>query len=296
LISGATDVVGREMYTPRVARRSPRELGPDDLIMSRFCLRGASFDARIAAAGAGGFAGIGLFLHDYEKLRASGLSDDAIEGNLADHGLVLAEIECLMGWSRPGQECERMLETADHLARRFGVRHFQTYGEFEGSLPEAAQAFGAACDRVEASGLRLALEFLPWTNVPDAGVALEIVERADRRNGGLCVDSWHHYRGADDDELLRRVAGDRVVSVQIDDAPRSPELPGMIEDTMANRRVPGEGEFPLVDFVRTLDDMGVVAPLSVEVISDALGALPPAEAVTRMAEGTRGVVDLARTR
>ena len=282
------------MYSFGVPLRIPRELGPDDLIMSRFCLRGASFADRVAAAQAGGFAGIGLFLHDYQRLRDSGLSDDAIEGSLTDHGLVLAEIECLMGWSEGGSECQEALATAAHLARRFGVRHFQTYGEHAGSIPEAATAFAAACDRVESSGLRLALEFLPWTNVPDAGVALEIVERAERTNGGLCIDSWHHYRGAADDALLRAVPAEYVISVQIDDAPLQAELPEPIADTMANRRVPGEGEFPLVEFVGLLDDIGVVAPLSVEVISDALGKLSPSEAVTRMGDGTRAV--MARSR
>ena len=279
---------------PPAGLRAPRELGPEDLILSRFCLRGVGFDERLRAAEAGGFAGIGLFLHDYQRLREAGRSDDDLEAQLVDHGLVLAEIECLVGWSRPDPACDAMLDLAVHLAERFGVRHFQTYGEFEGSLEEAAASFGRACDHVAGCGLRLALEFLPWTNVPDAGVALELVERADRPNGGLCIDTWHHYRGAADEALLRRVPAERIVSLQIDDAPREPEAATLLEDTMENRRVPGEGEFQLTEFVRWLRGTGVTAPWSVEVISNALGELPPREAVRRMGDGTRAVLARAR--
>ncbi len=41
-----------------------------------------------------------------------------------------------------------------------------------------------------------------------------------------------------------------------------------MEDTSYRRRLPGEGEFDLVGFLQLLDDRGVTAPISVEVMSD----------------------------
>jgi sugar phosphate isomerase/epimerase len=58
--------------------------------------------------------------------------------------------------------------------------------------------------------------------------------------------------------------------------------------------VPGQGEFDLVGFIRTLDGMGVDVPVSIEVISLELDRLPPDEAAGRMAEGARAVLAAAR--
>ena len=47
-----------------------------------------------------GFAGIGLFINEYAKLRdEEGRSAKDIGLQLDDHGLVLAEIETMIGWA-----------------------------------------------------------------------------------------------------------------------------------------------------------------------------------------------------
>ena len=45
-----------------------------------------------------------------------------------------------------------------------------------------------------------------------------------------------------------------------------------MEDTSYRRRLPGEGEFDLVGFLQLLDDRGVTAPISVEILSNELAA------------------------
>src|SRR4029450_2615780 len=87
------------------AMRSAHDLQWPDLVWSHFSRpRFGEFDERVAAAAAAGFAGIGLFAAEYERLRdEEGRSAKDIGRQLDDHGLVLAEIETLHGWGAPGE-------------------------------------------------------------------------------------------------------------------------------------------------------------------------------------------------
>ena len=51
------------------------------------------------------------------------------------------------------------------MADELGCRYLQAVGPYEGTLSEAAEGFGALCDRAGAHGLLVGVEFLPFTNV-----------------------------------------------------------------------------------------------------------------------------------
>jgi sugar phosphate isomerase/epimerase len=67
-----------------------------------------------------------------------------------------------------------------------------------------------------------------------------------------------------------------------------------MDDTSHRRRPPGEGELPLVDLLSQLDELGVRAPISIEVFSDELDAGPPAEAARRAFAGASSTLATAR--
>ena len=268
----------------------PRALGPDDLILSHFSLRKADFDARVEAAAAAGFAGIGLLIQEYQRLRDEGRSDAELRAVLDRHGIALAEIEVVAPCAERGLGGERTDESVDvacHMAGVFGSRHLQCMGPYEGSLDDAGRAFARVCDRAAEVGLLVALECMPFNNISDAGVALEIVERAGRPNGGLCLDIWHHVRGASDERLLRAVPGERIVSVQLSDGTLAPEETDYIRDTLTNRRPLGAGDFDVQGFLQILRDAGADVPFSIEVMSRELAQLPPREAARILAESAR---------
>jgi sugar phosphate isomerase/epimerase len=137
----------------------------------------------------------------------------------------------------------------------------------------------------------VSLEAMPFTNIADLGIGLDIVQRAGRTNGGLCIDTWHHFRGADDIDLLRAVPVDRIISVQLNDGTSAPELDDYLADTITNRRVPGEGEFDLRSIIDELERKGLRAPLSVEVLSAELAALDPELVARRLGDATRALVE-----
>ena len=160
-------------------------------------------------------------------------------------------------------------------------------------LDDVTERFAGLCDRAAEHGLLVALEFLPWSGIPDVATAWRIVDGAGRANGGILVDTWHHLRGVADDAALRAVPGDRVYVVQVSDAPAEPEGPYM-EDTTLRRRLPGEGALDLVGFLRTLEAMGVDCPISVELFNPEFQALPADQAARLVHDATRALVAEAR--
>ncbi len=274
----------------------PRLLRWPDLVWSHFSRpRFGGFDERVAAAAEAGFAGIGLYIDEYRRLRdEAGRTAADIRRQLDDHGLVLSDIEVLTGWGLDGEAAEegrRQEALAYELTDGCDCRYVQAIGPYAGTVEPAGVAFRQLCDRAGAHGLLVGIEWLPFTNIATAADAAQIVTAADRPNGGYCADIWHHRRGADDESMIRGLPADRVFAVQMNDGPRAGvSIEEYKADCMVNRVPPGEGEFDCVGFVRLLAEMGVTSPISLEVCSAELWAAPAAEAARRSADAMRAVL------
>lgn len=270
--------------------------GPDDLILSHFSLgRFLPFEVRVQAAAEAGFSAMGFYVGDYRRLRALGASDADLRAILRHYGMRVSELEALRGWSSTGPDAVRYRvdeEAVLRLNQAVGPADtIQVVGPYQGTLDHAIGSFARLCDRMRPHGLAAAIEFLPeMTNIQDAGQALAIVTAADRPNGGLCVDSWHHFRGANDDELLRSVPAERVFSIQLNDGPAGRIAEDYYQDCTRYRLAPGTGSFELENFLRLLRLNGVRRPISVEVLSDDLLGQSPLTAAQQLAENTRRVI------
>lgn len=285
---------------------------PDDvpaLVASYFTLTGApvghpprfSFEARVAAAADAGFAGVGLLSDDYAAMRAAGRSDADLRRVLDDHGIKVLEVEFLYDWSLPDPSSAAAaseLEATLHAMTDAFAPHHLSCGELsspgaEPSPDVVAERFAGVCDRAAEHGTKVALEFLPWTSIPNLRCAWDVVRAAGRPNGGVLLDAWHYFRGDPDEVLLRSLPGSAVVGIQLDDADATPQGPAM-EDTIVRRHLPGEGAFDLRALIRALDAIGVDAPISVEVISTEQQARPVADAARRAHDTTQAVLHRAR--
>jgi sugar phosphate isomerase/epimerase len=91
------------------------------------------------------------------------------------------------------------------------------------------------------------------------------VEAAARPNGGICVDIWHHERGARDLEAIAALPGELITGIQLNDGTRAPEHPDYYTDCLANRRPMGEGEFDIPAFLDAVRSTGTQAGWSLEV-------------------------------
>jgi sugar phosphate isomerase/epimerase len=112
---------------------------------------------------------------------------------------------------------------------------------------------------------------------------------ADRPNGGLNVDTWHCARTGTAADDLRALPGERVLAIQLDDGPLLPEE-NLIDATLHDRVLPGEGEFDLAGYLGALRDIGVRCPVGVEVFSDSLHASGPRAAARAAADASAKVL------
>ncbi|MEM9035894.1 MAG: TIM barrel protein [Actinomycetota bacterium] len=267
----------------------------DTLVLSHFSLRYASFEERVAAAAAAGIDAIGLFVVEYAQLRRE-RSVTELRSVLDRHGVRLLEIEVLRPWATDEASAERLGGFVDHvleMADELGADHLMVTGDRTDDFEADVDTLGRFVDRLAPHGVRACLEFLPFTNIPDADSAAALCAAVDRPNLGICADNWHHERGANDLDQIRRAAP-WVNLIQLDDGPAEPVLDDYKQDCLEYRVPPGEGDFDVEGFLRVLFEEGVDTPVSIEVISTELQALPHDEAARKIVDGTRAV--LARSR
>jgi sugar phosphate isomerase/epimerase len=276
-----------------------RQLAFPDLVWSHFSRpRFGAFEERVAAAAAAGMAGIGLYVFEYARLRdEEGRSPADIRAVLDRHGVVLADGEVVRGWwATEGEaraESARIESLAWEMADEFGIRYLQAIGPYQCALQQAADGFASLCDRAAEHDVLVGIEPLPYTNIATAADAQAIVRAAGRSNGGYCIDIWHHARGANDLEMIKRLEPDRVFAIQMNDGALLPAGDDYKIDCLANRLPPGQGQFDCVGFIRTLVDMGVTAPISLEVCSTQLWDAPADVAARAAADGMRDVLRAA---
>ncbi|NQT71224.1 MAG: sugar phosphate isomerase/epimerase [Chloroflexi bacterium] len=279
----------------------------DDLCLCCGTIAHASFSELVEAAAAGGFRSISIWPHHYQDACAQGLSDQDLKLMLEDHGLSISELDPLMNWLPPAAlgldpdspATETLGPGEDffyQIADALGARHLNVVQAFGPRLETemVVEAFAGVCDRAAQHGLKVSLEFLPWSGIPDIKTAGEIVRQAGRPNGGINLDTWHLHRSGGSVDDLTGLPADAVVAMQINDA-AAESWADVIEETMQGRLLPGHGVIDLPGVFRALDTIGCMAPIGVEVFSDELLKLPPVEAARKAGDAIRTVLVRART-
>jgi sugar phosphate isomerase/epimerase len=255
----------------------------------------AAAEALFAAAAGAGFRGVSLmgFLH-------SGLTDRTDPGRtdraLADLGLRTTMVEACLRWVRGAEGAEADVALLD-LAVRAGAPLVGTV-VLEPELPAGRAAAVAGlrrlADLAADRGLALAVEFLPWSALPDLRTAWALVAEADRPDVGITLDTWHWFRrpGGVDPTQLDEVPAGRILVLQLEDVADRPEADPS-EEAMHRRRLPGAGAADLVGLLRALRAHGADPVVMPEVFDDALAATGPAAAAAAMFRTTSGVLDAA---
>ncbi len=244
--------------------------GAAPLVVSSYTLgTQVRFPDRVRAAATAGYDGIGLRAENYWD---AGLDDTTMLAVAERHGVRILEVEYLTGWGTAADRDEaqrRKEQTVFHMARAFGVRHLNAGLLEKLPLEVMTDAFAALCDRA-GPDLTVALEFMPYSGVPDLATAWRIVQRVP--NSALIIDNWHWARAGQQPADLDEVSPERIVSVQLCDVRAQPMEPPRAE-SLGHRLPPGHGYGDTVGLVRALTTHGVTpAVMAVEVISDELVA------------------------
>jgi sugar phosphate isomerase/epimerase len=143
------------------------------------------------------------------------------------------------------------------------------------------------------AGTRVALEFMPMTNLATLKAAVDFVTAVGNRHGGLAVDTWHVHRGGTSyAELERILPADYTFVVELDDADE--QVVGTLwQDTIDRRRLPGEGAFDVPAFIAAVHRTGYRGHWGVEILSAEHRALPVREALTRARAATLQALEAA---
>jgi 4-hydroxyphenylpyruvate dioxygenase len=136
-----------------------------------------------------------------------------------------------------------------------------------GGIDRAAADFHELGERAAQRGLRVGYEALAWgRHVSDHRDAWEIVRRADHAAIGLILDSFHTLARKIDLGSIRSIPGDRIFIVQLADAPLL-DL-DLLSWSRHFRNMPGQGDLPVVDFMRAVAATGYACALSLEIFND----------------------------
>jgi 4-hydroxyphenylpyruvate dioxygenase len=136
-----------------------------------------------------------------------------------------------------------------------------------GGIDRAAADLRELGERAGKRGLRIAFEALAWgRHINDYRDAWEAVRRADHPAVGLVLDSFHILARATDLSTIRSIPGDRIFLVQLADAP----LLQMDHLSWSRhfRNFPGQGDLPVLDFMKALQATGYDGALSLEIFND----------------------------
>ena len=89
-----------------------------------------------------------------------------------------------------------------------------------GGIDRAAADFHELGERAQKRGIRVGFEALAWgRHISDYRDTWEVVRRADHPAIGLTLDSFHILSRGTDLKAIRTIPGDKIVLVQLADAP-----------------------------------------------------------------------------
>jgi len=264
-------------------------------------MEGVDLAKFVSAAATAGFDAITLNSALYADAKAAGFSDRDIGQLIVDHGLCVSGIDPLFNWlpaaiSLDGDDaisiCSRAsAEEVFHLAQVAGTDLVNA--PLGLATPDSEQqivdCFASLCESAAQQGLRVSLEFMPFTQVSDLATAARIVTRAGCSNGGIMFDCWHHHRSGGQPGDVLAVPGEKFFALQLDDAMPEP-MDDIIEETLNHRMLPGEGCIDLLQTLGNLKDAGASFIYDVEVFKDELRSQPADERARQMFDASAALL------
>jgi sugar phosphate isomerase/epimerase len=236
---------------------------------------------RCAQAARAGFKGLGIWHADLRHILGTRSLAD-VKTLLDDHGLGYLELEFVWEWFLDADDerrraAEPIWDLLFEAAAALEAHHIKV-GNIPGTpcdVPTLTERYAELCARAgERHDARMLYEFMPPdVNVQDLRTALTIVEGANVPNGGLCIDTWHMAKLGIAPDELRSVPVGQLGWVELSDG-QWENMPDPVDETVNHRALPGEGEFPIRDYVAAVRDAGYGGPWGVEVLSQKLRELP----------------------
>jgi len=150
------------------------------------------------------------------------------------------------------------------LGAELGARSIVAINIKEANDSRAAEQFAALCEIANEYGMNVGLEPISMGVTRTVTQAETIVRRSGAANGRIVVDLLHVMRTSTDLAVLSALDPGLIGSAQICDGPAQVRPEYLSYEAAYERMIPGEGTFPLVEFLRAIPDeivLGIEVPL-----------------------------------
>ena len=239
---------------------------------------GGTLEAKLAAAARAGFRAVEIFENDLTFF--SGKPRD-VRTRAQDLGLDIVALQPMRDFegmpepmrARNFERAQRKLDLMEELGADLLCICSNVHEDALGEVERAAHDLAELADMAALRGYRIGYEAMAWgRHVKDWMQAWDIVRTADRPNLGLVLDSYHICVRNNPIAPIAELPADKIALVQIADAP------AILMDPMSlsrhHRCFPGQGDYPLDDFIEATIKSGYRGPLSLEVFNDQFRGAP----------------------
>ena len=257
---------------------------------------GGTLEAKLAAAARAGFRAIEIFENDLTFF--SGRPRD-VRARGQDLGLEIIALQPMRDFegmpepmrARNFERAQRKFDLMEELGTRALCICSSVSEEASGDFDVIAKDLGELADLAAQRGFSIGYEALAWgRHVKDWMQAWDIVKKADRANLGVVLDSYHICVRKNPLGPIAEIPANRIALVQIADAP------DILMDPMSlsrhHRCFPGQGDYPIREFVSACLASGYTGPLSLEIFNDQFRGAP---APTIARDGMRALLALGES-
>jgi len=235
------------------------------------CMGGALED-KFSAAAKAGFRAVEIFENDLTFFRGKPRDARLLA---ADLGLEIVALQPLRDFeampepirAKNFKRAARKLDLMDELGTRLLCLCSNVSPDAIDDASRAAEDLAELADVARRRGMRIGYEPLAWGRwVKDWTAAWDIVRAANRDNLGLVLDSFHICARGNPIEPIAAVPAEKIALVQVADAP------ALVMDPLSLSRhyrcYPGQGDYPIVDYLDAATRSGYRGPLSLEIFND----------------------------
>jgi sugar phosphate isomerase/epimerase len=160
----------------------------------------------------------------------------------------------------------------------------------EGDSTRADDQFAQFALLAAQRGLDASIEYMPAMPIGTLAAARDLVVRSGQPNARVLLDAMHLYRSGGSAEDVALLDPGLIGYAQICDVPLISAHDDYSIEARYDRRIAGDGELPLLDFVKALPEDCVIG-LEVPMRDKALAGVGPVERLKQAVETARALFD-----
>jgi sugar phosphate isomerase/epimerase len=245
------------------------------------------------AARAAGYDAVELRRTDFKRCFDAGMSNDEVLALIRNGGIPVGVLGVEYGWLfAGGDESERLFkvfrESCDNAVALGCSMLMSAPGPVAGPIVDAVKYLRRAGDIAGEYGLRLALEFNSQHPVLNSlAVLRELIDRADQKNCGYLIDTYHFARSGAPGRGFESVPAEQIFCFQYSDLSAQP-ITGVARPT--DRLPPGKGVVQWREVLGLLAEKGYTGYLSYEAPNPEQWARSPYDVAREGVELTRALL------